>query len=117
MSVYDRSKPSGIGNRALPGANAAAVVTLAANANYLNVIGWLSWSYDGAPTGGNLKIEDVAGTVVFSIDITAAGPGMLQLTPPLRNAALNTALIATLSAGGGGVTGKLSVLAWLQGSP
>lgn len=93
-----------------PSSNTAAVVTYAAATDKQHVITGIAWSYDGAPTGGNLKIEDVSGTTVFSIDITAAGPGVIYFNPPKSAAAKNTALIITLAAGGSGVTGKVSVL-------
>jgi hypothetical protein len=99
------------GDVSAPAANTAAVVTYAAVANERHCIGGIAWSYSGGtPTGGNLKVEDVSGTTVFSIDITAAGPGFIPFSPPKRSAAVNTALIITLAAGGGGVSGKVSVL-------
>lgn len=98
-----------------PAANTAAVITYAAVAGQKHVIGGVAWSYNGAPTAGNLKIEDVAGTVVFSVDITSAGPGFIPFPQPLRQAAVNTALIITLSAGGAAVTGKVNALShWLE---
>lgn len=109
MSVWLRPYPASSGNRHYPSSNTAAVVTKAAVPGYAHVVGSVAWSYDAAPTGGNLKIEDVSGTTVFSIDITAAGPGVFNFFPPLKMAAANTALIVTLAAGGSGVTGKLSV--------
>jgi hypothetical protein len=94
-----------------PASNTAAVVTYAAVPNERHCIGGVAWSYTGGtPTGGNLRIEDVSGTTVFSIDITAAGAGFFPFTPPMRSAAANTAMIITLAAGGSGVTGKVSVL-------
>ena len=108
-------QPAAAGNKHLPASNTAAVVTKAApGAGLFNVIGGVYWSYDGAPTGGSLKIEDVSGTIVLEVDITADGPGFLPFSPPIRNAAANTALIVTLAAGGSGVTGKLAVNAWVE---
>lgn len=96
-----------------PAANTAAVVTYAAN-NAKHVIGGLSWSYSAAPTGGNLKIENGAGTTVYSVDITAAGPGSIEF-PQARRGSSATALIITLAAGGGGITGKLNVTShWIE---
>lgn len=91
-----------------PAINTAAIITYTAVAAAKHVIRGVAWSYDAAPTGGNLLIEDVSGTTVFSLDITAAGPGFIPLTK--KGAAINTAMIITLSAGGGGVTGKVNVL-------
>lgn len=94
-----------------PAANTAAVVTYAAGAAGVHhVISGVAWSYAGAaPTGGNLKIEDGSGTTVFSIDITAEGPGFFTFPVPKAGSAA-TAMIVTLAAGGAGVTGKVSVL-------
>ncbi len=92
-----------------PSSNAAAVVTYGAVSALCNVISGIAWSYSTAPTGGNLKIEDGAGNTVFTIDITAAGPGVFTFDPHKRGT-VNTAMIVTLAAGGSGVTGKVSVL-------
>ena len=67
----------------------------------------IQWSYSGSPTSGNLKVEDGSGTTVFSIDVTAAGPGFFAFAPALAGRA-NTALIVTLAAGGSGVSGKVN---------
>lgn len=91
-----------------PVANTAAVLTYVAVATLKHVIRGVAWSYDGAPTGGNLKIEDVSGTTVFSIDIIAGGPDLIPVQ--LKANAVNTAMIITLAAGGGGIVGKVNVL-------
>ncbi len=93
-----------------PAANNAAVVTYAAVAGVRHCISGIAWSYDGDPTGGNLKVEDVSGTTVFSIDVTSKGPGVIIFPRAKKAAAVNTALIVTLAAGGGSVSGKVSVL-------
>ena len=92
-----------------PASNTAAVVTYAAVSDRRHAINGIAWSYSGAPTGGNLKVEDGSGTTVFTMDVTAAGAGFVPFAAPLagRN---NTALIVTLAAGGSGVSGKVSVL-------
>lgn len=93
-----------------PAANTAAVVTYAAaGAGISHVIAGVAWSYNAAPTGGNLKIEDVSGTTILTLDITAAGPGFIPFPVPLKGDA-NAALIVTLAAGGASATGKVSVL-------
>ncbi len=93
-----------------PTANTAAVITYAAaGAGVSHVISGLAWSYNATPTSGNLKVEDGSGTTVFSVDITSAGPGFIPFQAPLKGTA-NTAMIVTLTAGGSGVTGKISVL-------
>lgn len=95
------------GNRDLPAANTAAVVTFAAETGKRHHLVYVAWSYNAAPTGGNLKVEDASGTTVLSLDITAAGPGSLEFPNPLRGEVGN-AMIATLAAGGAGVSGKLN---------
>jgi len=94
-----------------PAANTAAVVTYAAVAGEKHVVTGIAWSYTGGtPTGGNLKIEDVSGTTVFTLDIDKSGPGSFEFPIPKKSAAANTAMIITLAAGGAGVTGKVSVV-------
>jgi hypothetical protein len=98
-----------------PSSNTAAVVTYsAAGASYKHVITGIAWSYSGDPTAGNLKIENGSGTVIFSIDITTKGPGVIYFSIP-KKGSTNTAMIITLAAGGSGVTGKVSVLShWVE---
>lgn len=93
-----------------PAANTAAVVTYAAVADHKHVIGGIAWSYTADPTNGNLKIEDVSGTTVFSMDITSKGAGVIIFPRPKRSKAVSTAMIVTLAAGGASCTGKVSVL-------
>lgn len=94
----------------VPSSNTAAVITYAAaGAGVSHVISGIAWSYSAAPTAGNLKVEDGSGTTVFSIDITAAGPGFIPFAAPLKGTA-NTAMIITLAAGGSGVSGKVNSL-------
>jgi len=90
-----------------PAANTAAVITYAADANRRHVIGQIVWSYDGAPTGGSVKVEDGSGTTIFEIAVTAAGPDQIIFSPRLSGS-YNTAMVVTLAAGGAGVTGKLT---------
>ena len=100
----------------LPAAATAAVVTYAANATQKHVISGIAWSYvGGLPVGGNLKVEDVSGTTVFSMDISDQGAGVIVFPKPKKSAAINTAMIITLASGGAGITGKLSILShWLE---
>lgn len=95
------------------GSNAAAVVTVAAVAAKCHAVSGVAWSYSGSPTSGSLTIENGSGTTVFSLDITAAGPGSVLFGKPMRGAA-NTALIVTLAAGGSGVVGKVNLLGYEQ---
>lgn len=115
IPTLEQSRAAAAADVHAPAVNTAAVVTYAASAGQAHVIGGIAWSYNAAPTGGNLKVEDVSGTTVFSIDITSAGPGFIPFARPKRSAAQNTALIVTLAAAGAAVTGKVSVLShWTE---
>ena len=83
-----------------PAAATAAVLTYAAVAGVAHVLSGIAWSYDNDPTGGSLKVENGAGTTVFSVSITKGGPGFIPFNPPLRSS-INTALVITLASGGG----------------
>jgi hypothetical protein len=103
-------KPFSTADVHAPGANTAAQINYAAVADRRHALSGVAWSYSGAPTGGQLTIEDGSGSVVFRVDISAAGPGVIYFTPP-KHGGQNTALIVTLAAGGAGVSGKVAVLA------
>lgn len=100
--------------RHAPAAATAAVVTLAAVAGKRNVLGRITGSYSAAPTGGLLTVEDGAGTVVWRVAITAAGPFDFAFDPP-QHGSTNTAMIVTLASGAGSVEGLVNVCAWLEG--
>jgi hypothetical protein len=107
-------KPASGSDVHIPSSNTAAVVTYAAaGSGVSHVLGGISWSYNATPTGGNIKIEDGA-TTVLSLDITSAGPGYIPFARAKKGTA-NTALVVTLAAGGSGVSGKLSILShWTE---
>jgi hypothetical protein len=109
MRTFPNAVPAAAGDVHAPSANTAAVVTYSAVSTARHAISGIAWSYSAAPTGGNLQVEDGSGTTVFSMDITAAGAGFIPFDPP-KKGSLNTALIVTLAAGGGGISGKVSVL-------
>ncbi len=98
------------GDSAHPSSATSAVVTYAAVAGMFHVIYQIFASLDSDPTGAvNLKVEDVSGTTVFSIDIPAAkGVYAFTFSPALQSAAQNTAMIVTLAAPSSGVSGKLN---------
>ncbi len=93
-------------HRAVSGAGAAVSLTYAAVPGKRHVITGVHCGYDAAPTGGLLTIEDVSGTIIYRIPITAAGAAPINFPEPITTAAVNTALIITLAAGGGAVLGK-----------
>jgi len=110
MSAYLRPVLDSTSDVNVPAANAAATVTYPAVAGAQHCLSGLAWSYaGGTPTGGNLQVQDGNGNVVFTMDITAAGPGQVYFRPAKKGTA-NTAMTITLAAGGAGVSGKLSVL-------
>lgn len=88
-----------------PAANTAASITVTPARNSRVVIKKIVWSYTAAPTNGRLFIE-VDGSTVFSIYITGAGPGPLNMDTQF---AIGAAVTITLSAGGGVVAGSLNV--------
>lgn len=94
-------------------ANAAATATISAIPNGIINARNVVWSYSGgAPTGGKLTLQSWDGstaTALAEFDITAAGPGALNLDG--FKSKLGEALRAVLAAGGAGVTGKVSLAA------
>jgi hypothetical protein len=104
--------PAGLSHA--PAAATAAVVTLNADADKVNILGQIFYSYTATPTGGEIKVEDEAGTVIFGpLDITAAGPGSFTFQPPIAGRK-NKAMIITLASGAGAVVGTLTVNAWKE---
>lgn len=93
--------------------SADAVITIAADENQFWVLDWITWSYSGSPTNGNLKVE-IGGTTVWEIDITEGGPGHIEFSQPGLYTndqegpipKKNQAMVITLA--GAGVVGKLS---------
>lgn len=83
----------------------AAVVTIPANADEFWAIDWITWSYAGTPTNGNLQVS-IGGVVVWQVDITVGGPGHIEFKRPLYGAK-NQAVVVTLA--NGGVANKVNV--------
>jgi len=93
-----------------PAANTAAIVTLAAAAGTRHVLGLLTWSYDDDPTGGSLTFQHGV-TTLFKVDITSGGPGFFQFNPPILGDD-GVSMTFTLTAGGAGISGIVSVISW-----
>lgn len=93
-----------------PAANTAATVTITADSAKPVILSQVFFSYAGSGTlaGGNLIVENGAGTTVFSIDIESKGVYEFTFQPALASSP-NTALIVTLAAGGANVSGKVVV--------
>lgn len=89
--------------------NAAAAITVAAETENYWVLDFISWSYSAAPTGGKLTVT-INAVSVYEVDITAAGPGVIDFAHhPLYTGVKNQALVVTLAAGGGTVVGKVNI--------
>jgi hypothetical protein len=109
VPIDRRAIPSVAGDVNAPAAATAAVITYASGGGQTkHYIHSVIWSYDATPAAGSLIIEDVSGTTVFSVAVTAAGPGQLVFDPPIISSAVATAMIVTLASGGAGVTGKVN---------
>lgn len=93
-----------------PSSNTAAVVTLAAVPSYRRIIRTAFWSYNAAPTGGNILIADATVTQL-NLDITSAGPAMMPIEMTFG---ANTEVVVTLAAGGSGVSGKVVIESYLE---
>ena len=92
-------------------ANAAAVITIAADAENFWAISRIDWSYSGTPTGRKLTVE-FGSTKLLDIDIRSSGHGYYDLKFPdlLHNSfTKNEDAVITLAAGASGVIGKLTV--------
>ena len=88
------------------------VVTYAADLVRRHRIAGVAWSYDITPAiTGTLSVEDGSGNVVFSVDVTAGGPGFIPFDPPIEGS-VNTAMIVTLSSGGAATVGKINALGY-----
>jgi hypothetical protein len=84
-------------------ANAAAAITISGVSNRIATIHTVAWSYSDTPTGGKLTLT--GGNVNYEVDITASGPGVLDLD---YAAASDGNVTITLAAGGGTVVGKVN---------
>lgn len=91
--------------------NVAAVVTYAALAGNQHHVFYVAWSYNAAPTGGKLTIDDDT-TAVFELDITAAGPKQIALPPIIGT--VGKKVVITLAAAGAAVAGKVNVGAFTE---
>jgi len=90
-----------------PAVNTAAVVTYVADADTIHVLTQMTFSYSAAPDAGSYVQVAVAGDVVFRAYITQGGPGPIEFVPPICTER-NQAMVLTLSAGGGGISGQIS---------
>jgi hypothetical protein len=86
-------------------ANTAATISVANTTAKTKKVRWISWSYNGDPTGGRIAVA-FDGANQHDKDITSGGPsGTVRFDPPLEGTGT---VLVTLAAGGSGVTGKVS---------
>lgn len=85
---------------------AAAVRTLAATPGRRHYLPRVHFGYSATPpAGATLTITD-GGALVYSVPVTSEGPGPLELH--IHSAAENTAMVITLSAGGGTIVAHVN---------
>lgn len=97
-------------NYATATASAAIVNFPPATSNVGVVIDSIHWSYSATPASpASILILD-GPTVLYNVDITAAGPGFLPLQAAFNITGTNVLSVSLLS-GGVGVVGKLNVIA------
>jgi hypothetical protein len=87
----------------VPASNTAAVITVNGVTGSFIAVHRIEWSYSGTPASGRLTISD--GSTKFDIDITASGPGAMNVMKFGTDASTVT---ITLAAAGVGITGKLN---------
>lgn len=85
--------------------NTAVVITLAADADEIHAIHGIQVAYSAAPAGGLISVA-IAGSTVFS-DYVIGTNGSYEFTQPIYGAK-NEAMVITLAAGGGVITGVLN---------
>lgn len=88
--------------------NTAVVITIAHNILNSTRLKTLSWSYNAAPTGGLVTVV-VNAVTILQLDITAAGPGFVDLGAAGLECANNFDVVITLAAAGAAVAGRLNV--------
>ena len=85
---------------------AAAAVTADADSARPNIIRQIQCSYSATPAGGGVTIEDGSGNIVWEMLIATAGEHSFDFPNPKAGTA-NTAMIVTLLAPGGSITGSI----------
>ena len=98
--------------RSVSGTNTNISITLVGAVNLRHHIDQITWSYASAPTGGRCVTTGLQGDEL-DFDITAGGPGGLAL-PQSSYGGVGSDVTVTLSAGGGGIAGKLNVFSELE---
>jgi hypothetical protein len=90
-------------------ANTPAIVILQGHPGERRYISQIEWSYSSSPNAnGSLTVEDGIGNIVKRLSIINGGPDELQFISPLAGTK-GASWKITLSAGGNGRLGKVSV--------
>ena len=105
---YDRFASATSVTNATESEDTIADITVSADGDHFWAIDMIAWSYSADPTNGKLSIS-FGGTLIFEVDITKGGPGILPIVTPIYTGTPNEALLVELAAGGSGVTGKLNI--------
>jgi hypothetical protein len=106
--VRGTSLDAATANVSAPAANTAATITVTAVAAKKHKLVKIGYSYNATPTGGNIKVEAPAGTVMWTMDVGALGEKLIDFAYPLAMP-VNTNMVVTLAAAGATVTGKLNI--------
>lgn len=85
-----------------------ARVTITGGEMVRHVIDSIYWSYSTTPTTGRLLVAD-AGVTVFDLDVPLAGTNTVSFLRGLQSTILKNDMTVTLTGGGVGAIGKLSV--------
>ena len=82
--------------------NTEATITAAAlnSSSAVIRVDSVEWSYDTTPTGGAIVLESPAGTAIWKLHVSAAGPGSVQFTNPKRGTAGAAVKVRALAGGG-----------------
>lgn len=95
------------------GSNAAASITLIGKAAQRHHVQQLTWSYGGTlATVCTVTLSGIEGDTL-TYDVTVGGPGGLAL-PPSCYGRVGANVVATMTAGGGGISGKLNIFSELE---
>lgn len=70
----------------------------------------VSWSYNAAPTGGNIVIESPAGQVIWQLHVTAAGPDGHDFEGDGLPGAPGEDVVVALAAAGAAVVGTVNAI-------
>jgi len=94
----------------LPAVDTAATKTVDAVPVVIHEIDGIYWSLDATPDAATaLTVESPSGSTIFSIDVTAAGPGSFLFPSGLRGVESQD-VIVTLASPGTTQTGKLNFI-------